>query len=274
MPPAGYPPLPGYGGGPGAGSPFSIGDAFSWSWGKFTKNLAAMTVPALIFLIGIGVPTGIMYAWLMGSATTTGSSTYTFDPETGSTTFESTGAGIELGAGGLILSLLVGLFLAVIGIYMQASFISGSLDIADGRPVTIGSFLKPRNLGPAILAGLLVLVGVAIGSALCVIPGLIFAFLAYFAIQFAIDRGLSPVNAVKASIATVRANLGPALLAWIAQGAVMFVGQLACGIGLVAAVPVAYLIQVYTYRKLTGGPVAPLELSGASPGPYPGPQYG
>jgi uncharacterized membrane protein len=33
---------------------------------------------------------------------------------------------------------------------------------------------------------------------------------------------------------------------------------LACGIGMVVAVPIAILIQVYTYRLLSGGAVAPL----------------
>jgi uncharacterized membrane protein len=32
---------------------------------------------------------------------------------------------------------------------------------------------------------------------------------------------------------------------------------LLCGIGLVVAAPVALLIQVYTYRRLSGGSVAP-----------------
>ena len=40
--------------------------------------------------------------------------------------------------------------------------------------------------------------------------------------------------------------------------AIAMVGALACGIGLIVAIPVAALFLVYTYRKLTGGQVAPL----------------
>jgi uncharacterized membrane protein len=36
------------------------------------------------------------------------------------------------------------------------------------------------------------------------------------------------------------------------------VGALLCGVGLIVAVPVAALFQVHTYRKLLGGPIAPL----------------
>lgn len=266
--PSGYPPAAGFGGAP-AGVQFSVGEAFSWAWGKFTKNVAAMVVPSAIFVVGIGIAIGILYTALFASAMNSG--TYTVDPDTGYTTYQS--ADSAFGAGAIVTMLVVYLLLAVIGIYMQACFISGSLEVADGRPVAIGTFLKPRNLGPALLTALLVVVGISIGSVLCYIPGIIFAFLSIFAIQFAIDKNLSPVEAIKASIATTRANVGPTLLSWLVQGAVMLVGELACGVGLIAALPVAFLIQVYTYRKLTGGEVAPLEQAGLPPGPPPGQQY-
>jgi uncharacterized membrane protein len=125
------------------------------------------------------------------------------------------------------------------GTFVQAAVLSGVLDIADGRPVTIGSFFKPRNFGGVILAALLVGLISAIGYLLCVIPGLIFGFFAIFTIAFAIDRGLPAVEALKASVATVRSDIGAALLSWLVQGLVL-------------------LIQVYTYRRLSGGQVAPL----------------
>ena len=43
-------------------------------------------------------------------------------------------------------------------------------------------------------------------------------------------------------------------------------GFIACGIGVIAAGPVALLIQAYTYRRLSGGPIAPCRLRGAQPG--------
>jgi transglutaminase-like putative cysteine protease len=51
-------------------------------------------------------------------------------------------------------------------------------DFADGKPVDIGSFLRPpRNFGSVILAALLVGFGTVVGSVLCVVPGLYFRFL-------------------------------------------------------------------------------------------------
>jgi uncharacterized membrane protein len=144
------------------------------------------------------------------------------------------------------------------GIFMQAAVISGCLDLADGNPVTIGSFFKPRNFGTVILAALLLIVLTSILNFLCVIPGLIFSFFALFTIAFATDRALPAVEALKASIATVRSDLAGALLSWLVQLLVLAVGALLCGVGLLVAFPVATLIQIYTYRRLSGGPVAPL----------------
>jgi len=52
----------------------------------------------------------------------------------------------------------------------------------------------------------------------------------------------------------------------------VLIGQILCGIGLVVAFPFAKLIQIYTYRKLSGGQVVPLQQPGYQPGPPPGPQ--
>ena len=117
-------------------------------------------------------------------------------------------------------------------------------------------------------------IGTVVGTALCIIPGIIFAFLAQFAVPFVVDRSLSPVESIKASIATVRSNLGGALLSWIVQYAVVLVGELLCAIGLVVAFPIAQLIQIYTYRKLSGGQVVPVAQPGYQPGPSTGPPSG
>ena len=73
------------------------------------------------------------------------------------------------------------LLLFIVGVFMAVGFTAGSLDIADGKQVTIGSFFKWRNLGPAFLTVLLVGVAASIGS-LCVVGGLIVAFVAQFAV--------------------------------------------------------------------------------------------
>ncbi len=269
-PPAGYPPQPGFGGPP---KPvFSVGDAISWSWNKFTQNAVALAVPLVIYGLAmaavIGIPLGIAFAT---SATTTSTVTdYGYD-----VSYEATSS--QFSAIGWIVTIIGYIAVFLVAIYMQAGLATGCLDIADGKPVSIGTFFKPRNLGMVLVTGLVVIVLTAIGSMACVIPGLIFLFLAQFAVLAAVDRSLSPIDSIKASIATVRSELGNSALSWLVQYAAVLVGEIACFVGMVVGIPVASLIQTYTYRKLSGGQVVelaqPMPPAGIPPGPPPGPQF-
>ena len=259
-PPPGYgPPQPGYGPPPGFGPPpgqgFDIGQAFSWAWNKFTQNLGPLILATLVYgVIGIVVH-GLVFV-LLGGATADVPST---DGDYGAAF--SAGLGT---VGTLVLSIVSFVF----GIFVQAAFLSGGLDLADGRPVSVGSFFKPRNFGSVVLAGALLSVISAVLDLPSLAPSFLFAllsfvaiivftFFALFTIAFATDRGLPPIDALKASVSTVRSHIGETLISFVVQGLVIFVGFLACGIGIIVAAPVALLIQVYTYRKLSGGPVAP-----------------
>lgn len=279
-PPPGYPPPHGYPPPPGSGSPygapppgypapqFDVGEAVKWSWGKFTQNAAALIVPVLAYAAAItaAVLVAALLPMAFGQSTST---TYT-------DSFGETTSGVEIAYGPASFAvMIVGyILLFLVVVYMHAALLTGGLDLADGKPVSIGSLFRPRNLGTVLLTSLLIALGITVGSILCFIPGLIFAVGTLFALTFVIDRSLSPVDSIKASIATVRANLGPSLLSWLVQYAVVLVGELLCGVGIIVALPVAALIQVYTYRKLSGGQVVPLEQPGYQPGPPPGPPPG
>ncbi|HTQ17551.1 hypothetical protein [Mycobacterium sp.] len=266
-PPAGYgapAPPPGYGQPPagytpsaGGGIQFSAGDAFNWAWNKFTKNAAALIVPMLIYgaamAVIIGIAYFVLFTVLIGSAGTTTTTTY------GQESSDGGGALAGLGFFGFLIGgALVGFFIFLAAFYIQGAFVSGCLQIADGQPVSISSFLQPpRNLGSVLLAALLVAVGTSVGYALCFLPGIIFLFFSMFTIPYVIDRGLAPVDALKASFDTVNKNLGSALLAYLVTVAVGMVGNAVCVGGLIS-IPVSMLIMTYTYRRLSGGQIAPM----------------
>jgi uncharacterized membrane protein len=170
---------------------------------------------------------------------------------------------------GTVGTLVLSIVSFVYGIFVQAGFLSGALDLADGRPVSVGSFFKPRNFGNVILAGALLSVISAVLDSLSLLPGAIFAllalvaiavftFFALFTIAFATDHGLSPIDALKASFTTVRSNIGSTLLSFLVQALLVLAGFFACGVGILVGGPLALLVQVYTYRRLSGGPIAPL----------------
>ena len=134
------------------------------------------------------ISTAIGLAAIFGDAATTTSTSggYT-DPSSAGDGAAVAGAGIGF-FGTIIVTALLAFVFLVAAIYVQAAFVSGSLDIADGKPVDIGSFLRPpRNFGSVILAALLVGIGTVVGSLLCVLPGLIFAFFAAYTIPY-VDR--------------------------------------------------------------------------------------
>ncbi|MGA9376380.1 MAG: hypothetical protein WBV64_15400, partial [Mycobacterium sp.] len=250
-PPAGYPP-PGYPGTPGAGAPFNVGDAFSWAWNKFSKNAAALIVPTLVYALIVGIVGGIVYALAFALA------------PSGVTTYDEydTGFSYEYSAGFGVASVIVlalgGLVLLVVLAAISSAYISGILDIANGVPVTAGSFFKPRLIGPVIIATVLVGVATAIGNALCYLPGLIVGIFTIFTTVALLDRNLSAIDAIKASVDIAKNNFVQVLITWLLFVVMISVGSLLCGIGLIVAAPVAVLFEVYAFRRLTGGQVAPL----------------
>ncbi|WP_235672313.1 hypothetical protein, partial [Mycolicibacterium fortuitum] len=273
----GYPPpgyaAPGYppAGGPGYGAaPYSVGDAFSWAWNKFLKHPVELIVPGLVY----GAALGAVYVVLMLIASAV-------SPDT-TTSYESYDSGISfssssnLGAAGGAVMLVGGILLLIMGGWIASAYTAGLLDIANGQPVTIGSFFKPRNVGNVILATVLVgLISFAVIFLLflpsILVPGLallsmvliwvaefLLGALFLFTTVAAVDRNLSGVEAVKASFNLAKAKYGTVLLTVLVMMAISLVGSIPCGLGLLVAIPLVLLIQVYAWRRLSGGPVAPL----------------
>ena len=251
-PPAqsGYPPVgpPGYGG----AQPYNVGEAFSWAWNKFTKNAGPLIIATLVYGLILIVLQVIVN--LVQGAVSPGVSDYSSSGSGFSYSWSTT----SMGLGGILIS-IVGWFVSlIVGAAIQSGYISGVLDIANGQQVSVGSFFRPRNIGQVIIAGLIVGVITTIGFILCIIPGVIASILLVFTVVALLDRNLSPVDAVKTSFDLSKANFGNVFVTWLAMVATAVVGALLCGIGLIVAVPVASLILVYAWRRLSGGQVAPL----------------
>ena len=254
--PGGYPP---------SAPPYSVGEALSWAWGKFTQNAAALILSTLVYALIVGVLYGIVYGLALALA-----------PET-VTNYDSYSGGFEysastsLGVASIAVLVLGGIVLLVVIAAIQSAYLGGLLDIANGQPVAIGSFFKPRMVGSVILATLIIGIASAIGS-LCFILGIVIGIFTLFTTVAIVDRNLSPIDGIKASVDITKANFVPVLLTWLVAGAIVIVGALLCGIGLIVALPVAALLTVYAYRRLTGGQIAALNPQPLPP--QPPPQFG
>lgn len=235
-----------------------MGDAFSWAWNRFSSNAVALIVPTLVYSVIAGVLYAIVYFGAIALAPST------------VTTYDSYGNGYEYSASASfgaasIAVLVVGfIVLLIVVAAMESAYLVGVLDIANGQPVTIGSFFKPRYVGAVILTTLIVGILTSIGYALCVIPGLAVSIFTLFATVAVVDRHMSAIDAIKHSVEITRAHFGQVLLAWLLTAIIAFIGSLVCGIGLLVALPVAALFLVYTYRTLGGG-----QLAGLNPQPLP-----
>lgn len=248
-PPGGYPPAGGY----GAGQQYSVGDAFSWAWNKFSKNAAALIVSTLVYGVILGAVYGIFFgiAFALAPAPVT---TY----ETTDNGFSYQSSSGDFGVASWLMLLIGGLVFVVIAAAMSSAYISSLLDIADGRQVTTGDFFKPRNLGNVLVAGVIVGVATYIGFALCVIPGLIVGFLTIFTVYVLLDRNLNPFDAIKASSQIARAHVGDTIIAWFLSSVMVAVGVAVCYVGVIVGGPVGALFMTYSYRRISGGQVAPL----------------
>src|SRR5262249_10457895 len=140
---------------------------------------------------------------------------------------------------------------------IQSAYTSSLLDIADGQQVALGSFFKPRNVGNVIVAGGIVAVLTTIGSLLCVLPRLLAGFLTLSTVDALPAPNLSPVGGIGAGGDPTGAHPPTAFLAGLLAARVVTAGAVVCYVGLVVAAPVASLFLVYTYRRFTGGQVAP-----------------
>lgn len=230
-PPAGYTPAPGYAQPVGAPA-FSVSEAFSYGWQGFSRNIGPLAIIALLVIaaqVVVQILRTLFDNWLL-----------------------DTGASLL----GTFISLLIALGL-----------IRAALIIIDGRRPTVEDVLDTDGIGVYIVASLLVAVLVTLGLVLCILPGLIVAFLFQFYGYAIVDRRVDattsapnsdPIGALRASFAITSANALPLILLGLLIMAANFVGALLCGVGLLVTIPMTAIAQAYAWRFFSRGTIAPL----------------
>ncbi|MGK8523094.1 hypothetical protein ACRS6B_16730 [Nocardia asteroides] len=139
---------------------------------------------------------------------------------------------------------------------LQAAMVRGALYETDGTPPPFGAYFRFVNAGNVLLTALLAFTLTFLGSAICLLPGLIAGWLCMFSLHFVVDQDQGPFEALKSSFTLVVSNAWQVLLLALAVLVVTFLGLLLCGLGLLVAGPVATIAVTYAYRTLTGGTVA------------------
>lgn len=255
-PGGGVPPPPPYHGTP---QPFTVGNAFNYGWTKFQAYLG----PLLVAMVGFFVVGAIIYAifyFALGSLALGGTVECTpggFNSDGSYYPTQCSGGGLGLFSLGFIV--VYGIQMIVMFLYsylVQAGFTRAGLAITRGEQIEAKTLLSSDKLAQVLLGGVVMAIGTAIGSMLCIIPGLIIAFFGQFFVFFVIDRNMGGIDAIKASFGFVNKNLGTLIGLFLAEILAIFVGALICGIGLIVAVPVVIIAQSFAYRTLNGESVA------------------
>lgn len=138
----------------------------------------------------------------------------------------------------------------VTGIF-QAGMYNMALRAVRGETVEVADlFFAIKAPMPFLLAGLLVGLGTVIGCVFCYIPGVIFAGLSKFTMLYMIDQKMAPVDALKASIQTLKENWLMATLFFIVASLVGSLGTYACYIGIFFTMPIMFVAITLCYRDV------------------------
>jgi uncharacterized membrane protein len=256
-PPSNPPPPPaqgGYGAAPpppppppaGAGGAYSAPNAFTYGWNKFKAKPAELLVPVLVVVVVLVVIEVVVQILLRATLLSTHDCSQTIFGQTVQT---------KCGPGFFVTILgtaLAGLFVSLISQMLGAGLIKNALNVADGKPTSIGEIGAWATKGPVVTTALIVAVATAVGTVLCYVPGIIVGFLLNWAMFYVVDEGMEPMDAVRASISFVTSHLGDTIVFYLLGIVVVAVGAILCLVGLLVAVPVLLVAAAFTFRQLNG----------------------
>ena len=203
------------------GAPLSVGDGMSWAWSKFKEN-------ALILVVGMGL-------WTVLSKFTV-EAYYNVNGEE---------RGFSLGVPyGNYIAFAIGLFASIVTTHM-------AIKVATGRPLAWGDLFTFPNFGASLLAAFLTWLATSVGVLLCVVPGIIAAFLFYYSVYFTVDKGMDGIAGMKASWATLSSHVGE-LFPFALTGVGLYILGAVTLIGWLVTVPLVMLLSAYSYVRIQG----------------------
>jgi uncharacterized membrane protein len=212
-----------------------VGSAFSYGWEKFQRYWKEFVLLQLAMFVAVLVVSLIAVLAIVPAAT-------------------GNDAGIFIT---WVLLAVIFFVIFALAFALQAGVFRAGLGVTRGVAPNFDMFKDTTNFGPYIVTVLLVGLGVALGSIICVLPGIAFGILTAYAPLLSLDRGMSAVDAIRRSIEMVTSNLGPVVLILVVSYLVYYVGTLLCGIGVLVTAPIALVMLCYSYRALNNEPVAP-----------------
>ncbi|RJQ19298.1 MAG: DUF975 family protein [Nitrospiraceae bacterium] len=140
-----------------------------------------------------------------------------------------------------------------LGFVIQMGLIKVSLKFCDGIKGQMDDLLSSFDRLPAFIAGSMVYALIIIGGLmLFIVPGVIWGIRFSMFPYFILEKGLGPIEALKASGETTAGAKWDLFLLWLLLGLINLAGVIVFVIGLFVTIPVAMVAYTYAYRKLAG----------------------
>ena len=136
---------------------------------------------------------------------------------------------------GFIAVLLSGITIGILGGPLYAGLTAMILGrVRDGRPPQIGDvFSRFDRFGAYLLAFYVLVIGIAVGTVLFIVPGLYLGAIWFYVFPLMVDRGLSVGDALRESRQMANANkLGSHMLTVLVLGVISLVASGVVGAGL------------------------------------------
>lgn len=148
--------------------------------------------------------------------------------------------------------LLVSIVFWIVNALIQAGEIKIALKFIDGKKGEFSDLFSQspillNYIAGSILYGLIVFAGLL----LLVVPGIIWAIKLQFFGYLIVDKGMGPIEALKASWEITKGVKMQLFLLALANIGVIILGVLALVIGLFVAIPTTVLASAYVFRKLS-----------------------
>lgn len=148
----------------------------------------------------------------------------------------------------ITLSVFASLLFLIAAFLSTAGVIRGALFVTRGQRIGFAdTFLGPHFVSFTLTVLVMMVVFVA-GLFIFIIPALIALVLFQFAPFAALDRGLAPFAALRASVSIARRSWSAAILVLLISTAAYLISGLFWGIPTIVALPIAALVTAYVYR--------------------------
>ncbi|GIX00577.1 MAG: hypothetical protein KatS3mg111_3909 [Pirellulaceae bacterium] len=151
-----------------------------------------------------------------------------------------------INAGLRILSTLVGVYLGI----GQAQI---NLRLLRGQSAQIGDlFAGGDRFLPTLVVSILYGIAVAVGTALCIIPGMIVALLYWPAYYLVVDGKSTAIESFQIAQTLAKPNVGTTIILVVASVGITIAGILACGVGTLFAIPLLSMMWAVLYLGISG----------------------